>query len=264
MLYWGDGLRTLNHQPYDGFQRDLLLLMWTVRFGRRFPLYQRSHPIRNHHLAGLLLFDGLWFYQRPPLSVVHLYKTGRMKLFTYSWNHLCKVKVNGLTSVNSFVIFDDFKGGFKTITIPMDGVRIYQLRPSPFFRLGLLKNLLEETKLLNTNLWAPSTCTENRRLKERTIADECKKYLQIRTDAYEMNVILPKLCRRAYTPSLLDGSSICHPLGRSNDSSSLYLSRVFQKWPSTTGSYWQNYTFPLTCQSRLDGSNEGIHALSAS
>ena len=134
------------------------------------------------------------------------------------------MKVDGLTSVNSFVISDGFRSGFKTVTILVNGVWIYQLRPSPFFWLGLLKNLLEETKLLNTNLWAPSTCRENRRLKERTIADECKKYLQIRTDAYKMNVILPKLCQRAYTPSLLDGSSIHHPLGRSNDSSSLYLS----------------------------------------
>ena len=131
--------------------------------------------------------------------------------------------------MNSFVVSDGFRSGLKTVTILVNGVRIYQLRPSPFFRLGLLKNLLEETKLLNTNLWAPSTCRGNGRLEERIITDEDKKNLQIRTDAYEMNVILPKLCRRAYTPSLLDGSSTRHPLGRSNNSSNLYLSRVFQK-----------------------------------
>ena len=139
------------------------------------------------------------------------------------------MKVDGLTSVNSFVISDGFRSGFRTLTIPVNGVWVYQLCPSPLFRLGLLKNLLEEAKLLNTNLWVPSTCRGNGRLEERIITDEYKKYLRIRTDAYEMNVILPKLCRRAYTPSLLDGSSTCHPLGRSNDSSSLYLSRVFQK-----------------------------------
>ena len=139
------------------------------------------------------------------------------------------MKVDGLTSVNSFVISDGFRSGFKTVTILVNGVWIYQLRPSPFFRLGLLKNLLEETKLLNTNLWAPSTCRGNGRLEERIITDEYKKNLQIRMDAYEISVILPKLCRRAYTPSLLDGSSTRHPLGRSNDSSSLYLSQGFQK-----------------------------------
>ena len=139
------------------------------------------------------------------------------------------MKVDGLTSVDSFVIFDGFRSGFRIITIPRNGIWVHQLCPSPFFRLGLLKNLLEEAKLLNTNLWAPSTYRENGRLEERIITDEYKKNLQIRMDAYEISVILPKLCRRAYTPSLLDSSSIRHPLRRSNDSSSLYLSRVFQK-----------------------------------
>ena len=139
------------------------------------------------------------------------------------------MKVNGLTSVNSLVISDGFRSWFRTVTIPVNGLWVYQLRLSPFFWLGLLKNLLEETKLLNTNLWAPSTYRENRRLEERTIVDEYRKYLQIRMDSYEMNVILRKLCRWAYTPSLLDGSSTRHPLRRSNNSSSLYLSWVFQK-----------------------------------
>ena len=85
------------------------------------------------------------------------------------------MKVDGLTSMNSFIISNGFRSGFRTVTIPMNGVWIHQLCPSPFFRLGLLKNLLEETKLLNTNLWAPSTCRGNGRLKERIITDECEK-----------------------------------------------------------------------------------------
>ena len=101
-----------------------------------------------------------------------------MKLFTFSWSHLFEVKVDGLTSVNSFVVSDSFRGRLRTVTIPMDGVLIYQLCPSPLFRLGLLKNLLEEAKLLNTNLWVPSTYRENGRLEERAITDEYKKYLQ--------------------------------------------------------------------------------------
>ena len=78
-------------------------------------------------------------------------------------------------SVNSFVVSNGFRGGFRTVTIPVDGVRIYQLRPSPFFRLGLLKNLLEKAKLLNANLWAPSTCRVNGRLEERIITDGYEK-----------------------------------------------------------------------------------------
>ena len=67
------------------------------------------------------------------------------------------MKVDGLTSVNSFIISDGFRSGFRTVTILVNGVWIYQLCPSPFFRLGLLKNLLKETKLLDTNLRMPST-----------------------------------------------------------------------------------------------------------
>ena len=87
------------------------------------------------------------------------------------------MKVDELTSVNSFVISDSFKSGFRTITIPVNCVWVYQLCPSPFFRLGLLKNLLKEAKLLNTNLWAPSTYRGNGWLEERIITDEYKKYL---------------------------------------------------------------------------------------
>ena len=87
------------------------------------------------------------------------------------------MKVDELTSVNSFVISDSFKSGFRTITIPVNCVWVYQLCPSPFFRLGLLKNFLKEAKLLNTNLWAPSTYRGNGWLEERIITDEYKKYL---------------------------------------------------------------------------------------
>ena len=76
------------------------------------------------------------------------------------------MKVDGLTFVNSFIVSDGFSGLFRTVTIPMDGVRIYQFCPSPFFQLGLLKNPLEKAKFLNTNLRAPSTCRENRQLEE--------------------------------------------------------------------------------------------------
>jgi len=48
----------------------------------------------------------------------------------------------------------------------MNGFRIYQLCPSPFFWLGLLKNSLKKTKFLNTNLWASSTCREKGRLED--------------------------------------------------------------------------------------------------
>ena len=96
MLCWGDRLHTLSHQPYDGFQRDFLLLKRTVPFGRLLPFYRQSHPFGNH-LAGLLSPSSLCFNQRPPLSVVHLCKEGWMKLLTSkAKSHLSEIRSTDL------------------------------------------------------------------------------------------------------------------------------------------------------------------------
>ena len=59
--------------------------------------------------------------------------------------------------------------------------------------------------------------------------DGYKKYYENGTGAYTIDLSLPRLCQQACTPSPLDGSSICHPPGRSNDSSNLYLSLGSQR-----------------------------------
>ena len=48
MLCWDDGLHTLNHQPYDRFQRDFLLFKGTVPFGRLLlPFNGRNRPLKQ-------------------------------------------------------------------------------------------------------------------------------------------------------------------------------------------------------------------------
>ena len=69
-----------------------------------------------------------------------------------------------------------------------------------------------------------------------TKIDGYEKQYKTKTDAYAIGLSLPRLCQRAGTPSPLDGSSICYPPGRSNDSSSLYLSLGSRRSPSTRGS----------------------------
>ena len=66
--------------------------------------------------------------------------------------------------------------------------------------------------------------------------DGHERYYKIRMGAYAIDLSLPRLYQQACTPSPLDGSSICHPPGRSSDSSSLYLSLGSQRSPSTRGS----------------------------
>ena len=131
--------------------------------------------------------------------------------------------------MNPLVVFNGLLSRFKIVTVPVYCFWVHQLGPSPFFQLGLLENLLKKTELVKTNLWAPSTCRERRQLEEELQWTGMKRIIKIWTGAYEMNVSLPKLCQWACIPSPLDGSSIGHPLGRINDSSSLYLSWESQR-----------------------------------
>ena len=87
-----------------------------------------------------------------------------MKLFT---NKIKEISKNGdrLTFAHFGVILDSFRCWFRTVTIPVDGVRCHLLCPSPFLQLGLGKNLLKKIELLKTNLWTPSNCKRTKRLK---------------------------------------------------------------------------------------------------
>ena len=72
---------------------------------------------------------------------------------------------NRLTSANFCVVFDGCWHWFKSVTIPMDGIKCNQFCPSLFLRLGLVKNSLKKTELLKINLWTPSNCKRKRWLK---------------------------------------------------------------------------------------------------
>ena len=119
-----DRLHTLSHQPYNGLQWDLLLLKWTIPFRRLLPFYRWSRPFRSH-IAGFLPLGSQCFNQRPPLSVVHLCKEGRMKLLTNKAKSHKQNKVDGLTSANFGVISYGFWRWFRTVKIPMDCIRIH-------------------------------------------------------------------------------------------------------------------------------------------
>ena len=72
ILYKGDRL-ALNHQFYDGLQRNFGFLSLTVSFRRRLPLYRwvAGHRRRRSHVTGLLLLGSLQLDQCSPLGVVH-------------------------------------------------------------------------------------------------------------------------------------------------------------------------------------------------
>ena len=61
---------------------------------------------------------------------------------------------------NSGVVVDGHWRWFKSVTIPIDGIKCDQFGPSPFLRLGLGKNSVKKAKLLKFKLWTPSNYKE--------------------------------------------------------------------------------------------------------
>ena len=131
--------------------------------------------------------------------------------------------------MNFFFVFDGCWSWLRTVAIPMDGIECDQFCPSPFLRLGLGKNLLKKSELLETNLRTPFDCKESEQLKlfKYNKLNDCKNS-HTRTGAYRTDAICPKSCRRACVPSPLDDTSIRHLPRRNNGFSNPYLSLVFQ------------------------------------
>ena len=64
--------------------------------------------------------------------------------------------VDGLTLTGALLVLNSHQNGFRSVTIPMDGVEVYKLSPRPLFWLSLCKNSFKKVVLLDINLWAPS------------------------------------------------------------------------------------------------------------
>ena len=85
------------------------------------------------------------------------------------------VEGDGLTLTGALLVFNSRRSGFKSIAIPMDGIKVYQLRPRPFLWLRLLKNYFQKVVLLDINLRTPSHCKNERDKVIRTVVKVLKK-----------------------------------------------------------------------------------------
>ena len=47
------------------------------------------------------------------------------------------VDADGLTLTSALLVLDSRRSGFKSVTIPMDGVKVYKLSPHPLLWFGL-------------------------------------------------------------------------------------------------------------------------------
>ena len=140
---------------------------------------------------------------------------------------------DGLTLTGALLVLNSRRSGFRSVTIPMNGVEIHKLSPRPFFWFRLCKNSFKKVILLNVNLGASSYCKKEKDGLNRTVLGSITKNEKAHTQRdgyiYRTDPIFPKFCRLAYSPSPLGDTSNRLPPGRSNDSSSHGWSLGFHK-----------------------------------
>ena len=59
---------------------------------------------------------------------------------------------DGLTLTGALLVLKSRRSGFRSVTIPMNGVKIHKLSPPPFLWFILCKNSFKKVILLDVNL----------------------------------------------------------------------------------------------------------------
>ena len=58
----------------------------------------------------------------------------------------------------ALLVLDSHQSGFKSVIIPVDGIEVDELSPSPFLWFRLRKFFFKKVVLLDVNLETPSYC----------------------------------------------------------------------------------------------------------
>ena len=66
------------------------------------------------------------------------------------------MEVDGLTLTGALLVLNSRRSGFRSVTIPMDGIEVHKLSPGLFLWFRLSKNSFKKVVLLDINLGAPS------------------------------------------------------------------------------------------------------------
>ena len=108
---------------------------------------------------------------------------------------------DGLTLTSALLVLNSRRSGFKSVTIPMNGVEIHKLSPRPFLWFRLCKNSFKKVILLDVNLGVPSYCKKQRdgliRTVLRSITENEKGHAQHDGYIYQTDPIFPNFCRLA-------------------------------------------------------------------
>ena len=59
---------------------------------------------------------------------------------------------------STFLVLNGRWSRFRSVTIPVDGIKVDEFSPGPFLWLGLRENFLQKIILFNINLGTPSDC----------------------------------------------------------------------------------------------------------
>ena len=68
------------------------------------------------------------------------------------------VEVDGLTLTGALFVLNSRRSGFRSVTIPVDGIEVDELSPSPFLWFRLRKFFFKKAVLLDVNLGMSSYC----------------------------------------------------------------------------------------------------------
>ena len=82
---------------------------------------------------------------------------------------------DGLTLTGALLVLNSRRSGFRSVTIPMDGVEVYKLSPRLLLWFSLCKNSFKKVVLLDINLWAPSYCKKEKDRLNRTVLGSITK-----------------------------------------------------------------------------------------
>ena len=68
------------------------------------------------------------------------------------------MEVDGLTLTGALLVLNSRRSGFRSVTIPMDGIEADELSPGPFLWFRLREIFFKKVILLNVNLGMPLYC----------------------------------------------------------------------------------------------------------
>ena len=97
------------------------------------------------------------------------------------------MEVDGLTLTGALLVLNSRQSGFRSVTIPMDGIEVHKLSPGLFLWFRLSKNSFKKVVLLDINLGAPSYYKKQRDGVIKTVIKvlrETKEHIHNMTDIY--------------------------------------------------------------------------------